>query len=228
MCKLKLEILGRAALLFAGVSMLGCSVALAGNTEYPFNYAFSGTAPASANQPWIGAVFEDVTPGTVRLGITNLNLSAGENVGGLYFNLNPLYSPSDLAFTLESESGGFLIPTIKLGLNQYKADGDGRYDILFSFDEGGTDTTRFTANEYLVWQITGIPSLTVADFAYLSQPAGGVGPFYAAAHVQRIAPDSLSGWIAATEIGDFTHMPEPTALSLLVGGLALMIWRGRK
>ena len=228
MCRVRLRIVGLAALLFAGVSLFGCSVVLAESIGYQFNYAFSGTAPASTSQPWIDAVFEDVTPGTVRLAITNLNLSGSENVGELYFNLNPRYSPSALALSIGGGSGGFLTPTVSLGADMFKADGDGKYDILFSFDEGGTDATRFTANEYLVWQITGIPNLTAADFAYLSQPAGGVGPFYAAAHVQRIGAGSLSGWIAATDISSVSAVPEPTALTLLVGGLALVIWRRRK
>jgi hypothetical protein len=228
MCRVRLRIVGLAALLFAGVSLLGCSVVLAESIGCQFNYAFSGTAPASTSQPWIDAVFVDVTPGTVRFAVTNLNLSGSENVGGLYFNLNPRYSPSVLALSVEGGSGGFLTPSVSLGANTFKADGDGMYDILFSFDEGGTDATRFTANEYLVWRITGIPTLTAADFAYLSKPAGGAGPFYAAVHVQRIGTRSLSGWIAATDISSVSAVPEPTALTLLVGGLALMIARRRK
>ena len=167
-------------------------------------------------------------PGTVQLAVTRLEPERKRDLRELYFNLNPSYSPSALALSLEGGSGGFLTPTVSLGADLFKADGDGKYDILFSFDEGGTDATRFTDNEYLVWQITGIPNLTAADFACLSQPAGGVGPFYAAAHVQRIGAELLSGWIAATDISTLSVIPEPTALTLLVGGLALVIWRRRK
>ncbi len=105
--------------------------------------------------------------------------------------------------------------TISTGADLYKADGDGRYDIKLLFNNGGSAANRFTAGEYLAYDIGGIPDLAASDFAYLSTPAGGAGPFYAAAHVQRIGAGSLSGWIAPKEISTIS-IPEPAATVLLI------------
>jgi hypothetical protein len=163
-----------------------------------------------------------VSPGVVSLTVANQNLSASEDVNQLYFNLNPAYRATNLIFTATGGSGGFDAPVISLGLNAFKADGDGKYDVMFDFTAGGVDTNRFTANEYTIYQISGIPGLTAADFGYLSQPAGGAGPFYAAAQVQRIGAGSLSGWISATDVNTFPLVPEPGPVSLL--GLAAGGW----
>lgn len=214
--------MGLAALLVAEVSPL-CSLAVpAEGIEYNFNTAFSGAGPASTNRPWIDAVLQDVAPGTVQLTLANVNLSGSEDVDQFYLNLNPNYSPNSLSFSAWGGSGGFDTPAVSLGLNAFKADGDGKYDILFNFSTGGSDANRFTANESLVCLISGIPGLTASDFAYLSQPAGGAGPFYAAAHIQRIGTGSLSGWVSATDVGSPAPVPEPQPATLL--GLAAAGW----
>ena len=55
---------------------------------YYCDQVFSGTSPA-ASAPWVSLLFEDVTPGTVRLTISNSGLSDTEFVSGVYFNFNP-------------------------------------------------------------------------------------------------------------------------------------------
>jgi len=186
---------------------------------YQFNDAFSGTAPASAIKPWIDATFQTVTAGTVRLTVTNMTLTGLENVDGLYFNLNSNLSPSKLSFKLVAESGAFNTPKISTGVNKFQADRDGKYDILFSFNNGGTANNRFTAHESMTYYISGIPTLTAADFSYLSAPAGGAGPFFAAAHVQRIGlTASSSGWLSATDKTPLL-VPEPSSKSLLLLGI---------
>src|SRR5262245_40770395 len=211
-----------AALAMAAVS-LAAPRALAADYVYQFNNAFSGSAPVSTNRPWIDAIFQTVTPGTVRLTVTNLTLSASENVDQVYFNLNTALKPANLTFTLVNESGLFKVPKISTGVNKFQADGDGKYDILFNFNSGGTANTRFTAGESVTYYISGIPNLVAADFSYLSAPAGGAGPFYAAAHVQRIGNGTLSGWLSASAMTPLL-VPEPTtiALSLLASGVWLV------
>jgi hypothetical protein len=199
------------------------STASAASYQYLFNDAFSGTAPASTNA-WMEAIVSDVTNGTVQLTVSNLNLTGSENVDELYLNLNPTLDATKLNFTYLSDGGGFDLPFITKGTNSYKADGDGLYDILFSFTHSSDAQHQFTQGEYFTYTITGIPTLTAADFGYLSFPAGGVGPFYAAAHVQRIGSGSLSGWISADEVTPLTAVPEPSAASLI--GLTLSIYFG--
>ena len=186
---------------------------------YQFNDAFSGSVPASPIKPWIDATFQTVTLGTVRLTVTNLTLSGLENVDQLYFNLNSNLLPSKLTFKLMGESGAFNTPKVTTGVNKFQADGDGKYDILFTFNNGGSANNRFTAHESMTYYISGIPTLTAADFAYLSAPAGGAGPFFAAAHVQRIGlAASSSGWLSATDKTPLV-IPEPSSKKLLLLGI---------
>ena len=170
--------------------------------------------------------FRMSSPGTVRLTISNANLTASENVDQFYINLNPAMNPNLLTFASAGSSGGFDAPTINEGVNAFKADGDGLRDVLLNFSTGGTDNNRFTDNEYLSYNITGISGLTANDFSYLSFPAGGHGPFYAAAHVQRIGTGGLSGWIDPTG-NMITPVPEPASAALLLVGSAALFLRRR-
>jgi hypothetical protein len=201
-----------------------CAPGFAADYQYLFNDAFSGTMPASSNNVWMNAVFHDVSPGTVELTVSNLNLTGSENVDQLYLNLAPNLDATKLNFTFLSGSGGFDVPSISQGTNSFKADGDGKYDILFDFTSSSTAQHQFTQGEYLTYTITGISGLTAADFAYLSFPAGGAGPFYAAGHVQRIGADSQSGWISADIVSPIASVPEPSAASLI--GLAISVFVG--
>jgi hypothetical protein len=81
------------------------------------------------------------------------------------------------------------------------ADGDGKYDVLLSFGNGQTglgpgQSAVFT----LSYNFGGVHSIASSDFNFLSTPAGGHGPFYAAAHIQNTGTGGAgSGWIAAPE-----------------------------
>jgi hypothetical protein len=199
------------------------STAHAADYQYLFNDAFSGTPPASTNHLWMEAIFRDVTNGTVQLTVSNLNLSGTENVDQLYLNLNPTLDATKLHFSYLMGSGSFDLPSITEGTNSYKADGDGKYDILFNFTSNSNDKHQFTQGEWFTYTITGITGLTAADFGYLSFPAGGAGPFYAAAHVQRIGNGSFSGWISADIVTPITPVPEPSAASLVEIALFLFV-----
>src|SRR5437867_8590081 len=98
--------------------------------EYQFGDIFNGTiAPASTNSPYFTARFEDVSPGTVKLTLSVLSLTNTENVDELYFNLKPTFQPTSLNLAYQSGIGSFDIPTTETGSNQFKADGDGLYDL---------------------------------------------------------------------------------------------------
>jgi hypothetical protein len=193
--------------------------------ELRFGETFSGDSPSAAVTPWVTALFQDISPGTVRLTISNVNLTASENVDEFYFNLKPSYNPNSIVFTTVGTSGAFDAPTISKGTDLFKADGDGLYDLHLTFSTGGTDANRFTDNESLTYDLSGIPGLTAQDFVYESTPAGGHGPFYGAAHVQRIGiSGSKSGWINPTG-NMITPVPEPTAAALAVVGGGLFVGR---
>ena len=210
---------------FAGIFVLSFASLNCESAQYvfDFNHVFGGTSPASLTTPWIEAEFSDISPGVVSLTVSNLHLSGTENVDALYFNLSPSLNPNSLAFSYQNGAGKFKTPDITQGTNAFKAGGDGKYDLLFSFTTGMTDNQRFNSGESMTYFISGIPGLSAADFTYLSAPDGGAGPFFAAAHVQRLGAGSLSGWVATDMISPVV-VPEPNA-SLLFS-LLIAIWLG--
>ncbi len=173
-----------------------------------------------ARAPWLTATFTDIAAGNVRLEILAGGLSGLESVDGLYFNLDPLLSPLTLSFVRDAASTG---PTagnidIGVGVDAFRADGDGFYDILFGLPPPpGSQAARFTAGESLIYQIS-TPGLSAASFLWLSTPGpgGGPGPQIAAAHIQQIGGSADSGWVGAT----VSTVPLPGALGLLFAGLA--------
>lgn len=217
-------VVGRIVRVVLAATLLAPSVLRAGDFIYQFGEAFSGSTPVSTNPPWAIALFEDIAPGRVRLTVSNLTLTGAENIDELYFNLNPDRSATALGFTLTGGSGGFTAPHFQTGTDKFKAGGDGRYDIQFGFATGGSVATRFTAGDYLVGELYGIPSLTAADFEFLSLSGGGYGPYYAAAHVQRIGTASASGWLNSGNPEPYPVVPEPGPGVLVVFAAAL--WLG--
>jgi hypothetical protein len=190
----------------------------AAGTLFALDTVFSGSTPPAGPGPFTTATFLDVAPGTVDLTIENVGLSSGEFISGLYFNLNPLDSATALTFSLLGTSGTFSTPTISLGTDDFKADGDGKYDILFGF--GTASGTTFTVGNSITFRITGIAGLTAADFNFLSAPAGGSGPFYAAAHVQGTPPNNGGSCWIEPGLGPMP-VPEPSSGLLLALGAGL-------
>lgn len=197
----------------------------ASGVTYQFDNEFSSGTPPAGAAPWITATIQNVTPGTVQLTIANNGLIGSEFVSGFYINLNTNFSPLNLSISYVSSIGSFTVPsigsgTIERGTDSFKADGDGKYDVLFDFSTVSGNT--FGAGDSITYQISGISGLTADDFVYLSAPNGGHGPFYAAAHVQGIgAGGSLSGWVEPSLGALPIAVPEPSSCVLL--GLPLGI-----
>jgi hypothetical protein len=195
---------------------------------FGFNNVFSGTGPVSTSLPWVTMIIQDMGSGTVSLTISNSALTGTEFLSEYDFNLDPGLNPANLQFTYMTGSGGFAAPTIQTGTDAFKADGDGKYDISFGFATADGGANRFTAGEYVTYQIAITGSgLTPSDFNFLSTSAGGHGPFYAAAHAQNTGVGGCySGWISVTQV---TPVPEPGTPALaVVGGLLLAGWTVRR
>jgi hypothetical protein len=216
-------------LLFASISIALLSPAkssAASGITYQFDNEFSSGTPPAGPGPWITASIQNISPGTVQLTIANNGLLGSEFVSGFYLNLNTNFSPLNLSISYISSSGTFLIPsvgsgTIERGTDSFKADGDGKYDVLFDFSTVSGST--FGAGESVTYQISGIAGLTADDFVYLSAPNGGHGPFYAAAHVQGIGSDgALSGWVEPSLGAQPILVPEPSSAALLVLSLGFL------
>jgi hypothetical protein len=208
--------IGRA---FAIAAFAAAAPAGAAMLTFNYNYEFSGAQAPGGAAPWMTATLDDGGgTGSVTLTISTGGLGGNENVRGAYFNLNPALDPASLAFAYVS---GDVATSVQGSANAYKADGDGKYDILFEYPSG----SGFDPGETSVYTISGIGSLTAASFNFFSNPAGGQGVYLAAAHVQDTtgAGTGGSGWIAP--------VPLPAAAWLLATGVAALAgvgWRGRR
>lgn len=178
---------------------------------------FSGADPPQGTQPpaWLTATFDDSFGGanTVRLTMAATNLVGTEFVDDWLFNLDPVLDPTLLSFAAVGTQPASPI-AVQTGVNAFKADGDGWYDILVDYTTSGAQD-RFTANEVVTYDITYTAPMTALAFDYPSSTGGGQGTYDSAAHVQGIYQDeSGSGWIGPNGI------PEPGAL-LLIGSLLI-------
>lgn len=200
------------------------AISQASALTFNLNTEFSGGQAPAGPPPWLTATFTDGAPNHVTLTLSASGLTNSENASEWDFNVTDSFV-GNLTFGSETKSGTFDTPTISQGLNAFKADGDGDYDISFGFTTGGVTTKVFGAGEIDTWDISAI-GLTANDFNHLSAPDGGHGPFFSAAHVQNTtgAGSGGSGWIAP--------IPEPSATLLVpVGGILvafLLRFRSKK
>lgn len=214
------------AVLLLILAMIGAtSRSEASTLALQYTSEFSGAQAPGGPGPWLTAVFDDFGgTGTVRLTMSTAGLVSSENVKEWYFNLNPALAPASLVFTYNAGlSTAAAATSITKGVDCCKADGDGKYDVKFSF----TPSTGLPMLNTVVYDITGIASLTAASFNFLSLPAGGHGPFLSAAHVQNTtgAGSGGSGWVAGT-VG--AVVPVPPAVWLYGSALALLAWVRRR
>ncbi len=192
-----------------------------------FNTVFGASpVPPTNPGPWVKAIFTDVSPGVVDLKISVVGLTDGEKVGEVDLNLDPSLNPYLLAFSDPIKTGSFADPAVNHGTSshpydQYKADGDGKYDIQIAFDT--TTAGAFNNGEVVEYTIS-LASLTASSFDVLSTSGGGYGPYLAVTHLQDTGGTSgNSCWAYAVHGGD---IPEPATIGLL--GLGVLGLRRRK
>ena len=182
---------------------------------FEYNFEFSEAFAPVGDAPWLTATFENIDINTVGLTLEATNLTGSECVSGWYFNLDTGLDADDL-LNLSINNKGGPNASISKGIDTYKADGDGYFDILLDFDK------TFVKDSVATFEIYFTGGLTDLSFDFMSAPSGNShGPFLSAAHVQSIgSDDEKSGWVAP--------VPEPATMLLLGFGLVGIAAVGRK
>jgi hypothetical protein len=180
----------------------------------------SGGGPLPHNTPpWLRAVFEDNGSGGLTLTLSSPpspnGLYEGEKVAKWYFNLDPSLDPTRLTIARIS---GVTPDSIETGVNSFKADGDGQYDILFTFPTG---QNTFGPDGCAAFTITSTESISEGSFnfsSYSDYPAA----YKTAAH---IIGNPVSDWANIGGSHAPPPIPEPAGLviwSILGGGAAAL------
>jgi len=196
-------------LTFAGVTRADFSVGL--DREYSGATAPVGTAP------WLTATITDVAPNTVRISLAATHLTGSEFVSEWDFNVAGALGAAGLSLSASSDAD-IASTGISLGSDAYKADGDGYFDLSFTWGNG-----QFTTGDSAWFEFTR-SGLTADDFNELSLGSGNSPDgLITAAHVQAIGPsNSQSGWITGTPYTTTDKVPIPGALVLATAGLGIV------
>jgi len=218
-------------------SALLCMPLYAGNVIFDINQLITGTAPASAANPWLRATFSDVAGG-VQLNLQTMNLTNTEFVSKWGFSLNTLYNPSNLVIGFVG--GAPAATTLTRSSNCCKLGGGagGYYDIEFGFATSSSSGNRFLNGMTSQYLFSGISGLSTADFLTFGSAtkttSSQLTPWYTVAHVQSIgASGQLSGWVSGSSSGSGvgSAVPEPQSWMLfgtVAAGLTFAVRRRRK
>ena len=218
---------------------LPCSAPASTSVTLPFTNVFSGSSMSGtgATLPWVTASFANLATNTVMMMINASGLGPGQRIESLYFNLASI-TPSSLTFSWVS---GPAAQSIGLASNNFKADGDGYYDVKLSYDtrttlKGSANVNVLSnANPPSVYRISG-SGLTASSFLATSSPVdskgkGGscCGPLYGAAHIQ-FATSGQSNWINAGYVGtpSVSAAPEPEIMAMMLVGFGFAGFAARR
>jgi hypothetical protein len=206
-------------------ALLSASAVGAATLTFGLDIPFSDADRPAGSRPWITAIFDDSfgDANTVRLTLSAHDLVSEESVGNWLFNFDSVLDPTLLTFTVVDNAAA--VPNaIETGVDKFKVNGDGRYDILFDLPPPeGSFSSRLTAGETIVYDIGYISPITVAAFDFFSaRGKGGQGEFKTTAHILGIGP-------IAEGSGRIGHVPEPSTVLLVAAGLVgLAFNRGRR
>jgi hypothetical protein len=227
------------------VLCLVSGLASASPISWTMDQRFGAVGPTG----WPTVTFEDVSSDTVRITMDLAALSGGEKVTGWYFNTEYYLDPVDYTWSYVASSTGpeslkkvgnsvvsgiAVDPTWNTNDDDWRADGDGYYDVLLDFL---TSQDTFDAGEKVIYDVSGT-GLLASHFDVLGNPGPGAdnpGPYRSVVRIQSTGPNNGgSDWIGDGD--DFTPsetpvVPEPGTIVLLGGGLiglGLLVRRRRE
>jgi len=210
-----------------GVALLACAAIApiaSGDLVYEITTEFSGATAPEGPGPWLYATFsqtaQQAIDGELTLTMDATPLSAfnpDAHVKEWYFNVASPHEDNLGGITI-THAGGTAADSVQKGKNTFQADGDGKYDILFTFAAGGS--ARFEDGETSVFTLAAA-GISPTWFYALSAPGGGNnGPFYTALHVGGLGDNGDgSGWLTTTII------PLPSAAGMGLAGIGLLALR---
>ncbi|MDX2457931.1 MAG: hypothetical protein QNL87_10525, partial [Gammaproteobacteria bacterium] len=174
----------------------------AASVTFNYDQSFGAVSP-DGPAPWATATFDDSGgAGSVTLTMSVAGTVGGADVTGMYFNLldDSQATLDGLSFIFGGSSTGPAANSVSAVTNNFQADGDGIYDILFDFPPPGN---RFGPGEQVVYTITDTAmTITAADFNVFGEPgpgAGNPGPFLSVARFQS-TPGGGSDWVGAVPV----------------------------
>ncbi len=171
---------------------------------------------------WLTIAPSNMPQDGTKLQFLHLNVDTPSLLGNLIFTNQSGPVAESIAQGWKKKDSAFLP-------DQYQADGDGKYDLLFTWPPG-TFTGISKSSVYLIELTSGSGlSLSETTFKTMSSSGGGKGPFEAAVHLNNVDADGDSGWYAPTDGGDY--IPEPASIivwGLLVAGCVGGTIRRRK
>ena len=211
------------AVVAAGVAWL--PMGAEATITYNLDFVFAGQQPANYG-PW-GTISFTTTGGTNTL-VTMTALDGATGLGAGEFISFWGFNTSDTSFIAPASLSGAatgtigVCPTNPCTSAQFKADGDGYYNIVVSF-ETANNAGRLTAGESVSFTIQ---NAIETSFSPLSNPGGGAGTYNTALHIQGL-PSGSSAWVGNTSTGRVgtgigeicSEVPEPGGLALAVPGL---------
>ncbi|MCK5508855.1 MAG: PEP-CTERM sorting domain-containing protein [Desulfobacterales bacterium] len=219
---------------------------------FDLDIEFSGADEPQGEQPpsWLTASFDDGnTPGTVTLTMTATNLMNAEHIKEWYFNFESDYINVNL-LSIIHDSGiaattVYQSPDPNATKPEYKADGDGLFDLYFDFQNtfGVDDTAVYIISDNLDNGVITVESFNLASEPENPETSNPKPGYFSAAHIGGIydplfkdeygneVPNNTegSGWIGDGD-GGWPHqsIPEPATMLLLGSGLIGIAVSGKK